>query len=324
MRRPPDPLRTYSHLAGAGVVPSEYEIVSSRLLYHPTRGFETNVPMTSWYERHQRDGRLRCHDWELFADPRATTYASYTALSSRHELYLDALVASHAGIADPADVGDPMTEALLPPLRYVWHGFQMIAAYVGQMAPTGRITLTALFQAGDEMRRIHRVAQRMGQLREVRPGFGDAAMQQWLDLPAWQPLRELVERALVAYDFGEAFVALCLAIKPTLDGLTSVQCAAIARKRGDYVLGETLASFAQDGAWHRSWAAQLVTLLLQPGPHQAGNRAALTAWLGDWLPRARAAAASIATLLGDVGPAAAARADEGVTIWLRELGLVST
>jgi toluene monooxygenase system protein E len=322
MRRPPEPLRTYSHLAGAGVVPSEYQIVSSRLLYHPTRGFETNVPMTSWYQRHQRDGRLQCPDWELFADPRATTYASYTALSARHEVYLDDLVASAQGAAGAVDVSDPTSEALLPPLRYVWHGFQMIAAYVGQMAPAGRITLVALFQAGDEMRRVHRVAQHMGQLREIRPGFGDTAMQQWTLLPAWQPLREVIERALVAYDWGEAFVALCLAIKPCIDELTLGQNAALARQRGDYVLAETLASFAQDGVWHRSWAAQLVALMLQPGPHQASNRAALTAWLGHWLPRARAATASIAPLLGAAGPAAATRAEDAVAIWLRDLGLV--
>jgi toluene monooxygenase system protein E len=319
MKRPPEALRTYSHLAGAGAVPSEYQIVSSRLLYHPTRGFETNVPLTSWYERYQRAGRLQCPDWELFADPRATTYASYTALSARHEVYLDALAGSVEDRGGGAGIADPMTEALLPPLRYVWHGFQMIAAYIGQMATTGRITLVAMFQAGDEMRRIHRVAQRMGQLRLAAPDFGAAAMEQWTQGPAWQPLREVIERALVAYDWGEAFVALCLAIKPCIDQLTLGQCSALARQRGDYFLAEMLASFAEDGAWHRSWAAQLVTLLLQPGPNQAGNRAALTEWLGRWLPRARAAAAQAATVLGDAGPAAAARADEAVTIWLRDL-----
>ena len=44
------PPRTYWHLLGTKRVPSEYEIVSSRLLYYPGRGFEVKVPAAAWYE----------------------------------------------------------------------------------------------------------------------------------------------------------------------------------------------------------------------------------------------------------------------------------
>jgi toluene monooxygenase system protein E len=323
-RQPPPALRTYSHLAAAGAVPSEYEIVSSRLLYHPTRGFETNVPLASWYERHQRDARLQCPDWEAFADPRATTYAAYTALSARNEQHLDALAASEAAASSAEAASSPwpaIVEDVLPPMRHVWHGFQMIAAYIGQMAPAGRITLVALFQGADEMRRVHRAAQRMGQLRETAPDFGAHSKQQWTERPAWQPLREVLERALVAYDWGESFTALCLALKPCIDELVLAQLTGLARANGDFLLGETLASLAEDARWHRSWALRLVDLLLQPGPAQAGNRVALAEWLDRWLPRARAAARALAPLLGDAGPSAAARAEEAVTSWLRGLDL---
>ena len=64
-------------------------------------------------------------------------------------------------------------ERLLPPLRYLYHGLQMLAAYVGQMAPSGRITIAAALQAADEMRRVQRIAYRMAMLRRLRPGFGD-------------------------------------------------------------------------------------------------------------------------------------------------------
>jgi toluene monooxygenase system protein E len=338
VRRPPAPLRTYSHLAGAGVVPSEYQIVSSRLLYHPQKGFETNVPVGPWYQRHQRGGHLHCPDWEAFADPRATTYSLYTSLAARHEQHLNALAesadatAARGGAAPLAPDWRAVIEGLLPPLRYVWHGFQMIAAYVGQMAPASRIALVALFQAGDEMRRVHRIAQRMGQLRERWPDFGAAAMAQWLELPAWQPLRQVVEQALVAYDWGEAFVALCLTTKPFIDELLLGQFSGLARQRGDYLLAETLASLAEDGRWHRAWAGQLVTLLLRPSAGAdfpaseaapPSNRAALSAWLGLWLPRAQAAARASAALLGGEGPAAAARAEGDVMAWLGGLGLVA-
>ena len=209
---------------------------------------------------------------------------------------------------------------VLPPMRYVWHGFQMIAAYVGQMAPAGRITLVALFQAADEMRRVHRIAHRMGQLRQSQLSFGVAAMEQWQELAAWQPLRRVLEEALVAYDWGEAFTALCLCIKPLIDDLLLGQFAGISRQRGDFFLGEILASFAEDARWHRTWAGALVTLLLD-GPEDVaqGNRAALTTWLARWLPGAQAAVRATAGLLGPDGPAAAARSEQASLSWLKTL-----
>lgn len=326
MRRSPPPLRTYSHLAAAGQIPSDYEIVSSRLLYHVDRGFETNVPLTAWYQRHQRDGQLRCPDWEVFADPRQTTYAKYTALSANNEQHLNAVSSSIESSAHDARLSPEWSAVIgdvLPPMRYVWHGFQMIAAYVGQMAPAGRITLVALFQAADEMRRVHRIAHRLGQLRQSQLSFGVAAMEQWQELAAWQPLRRVLEEALVAYDWGEAFTALCLCIKPLIDDLLLGQFAGISRQRGDFFLGEILASFAEDARWHRTWAGALVTLLLD-GPEDVaqGNRAALTTWLARWLPGAQAAVRATAGLLGPDGPAAAARSEQASLSWLKTLTLV--
>ena len=37
--------------------------------------------------------------------------------------------------------------------------------------------------------------------------------------PAWQPARKAVERALCIYDWGEAFTAVNLVLRPTLDDL---------------------------------------------------------------------------------------------------------
>ncbi len=54
---------------------------------------------------------------------------------------------------------------------------------------------------------IQRLAYRMAQLRRSRPSFGDdGARSCGRRDPAWQPLRELIERLLVTYDWGEAFV----------------------------------------------------------------------------------------------------------------------
>jgi hypothetical protein len=67
---------------------------------------------------------------------------------------------------------------------------------------------TLPIQAADEMRRVQRIAYRTAQ---VNGGPVDAATlrrQQtaWEEAPALQPLRELIEYALITYDWDEAFI----------------------------------------------------------------------------------------------------------------------
>src|SRR6185437_12668511 len=111
-------------------------------------------------------------------------------------------------------------------------GLQMLAAYVAHMAPASRITNCAAFQSADELRRVQRIAYRTVQLntgqlrgppseREVTRRHQAA----WEDAEAFQPLRELIERALVAYDWGEAFTVTNLVIKPRIDRLVNQEIA---------------------------------------------------------------------------------------------------
>jgi toluene monooxygenase system protein E len=308
----PSGLRTYSHLASKRRVPSEYELVTSRLLYHPQRGFEVAVPLADWYRRFQQGSPLRCSDWEAFEDPRQTTYASYVALQSKQEAHVDGILASidargyDTGLPEPALAF--LAEAVAP-LRFAFHGLQMLAAYVGQMAPSGRIAVAALFQAADEMRRLQRVAYRLGQLRVAHGRFARVAEDsrtRWQEEAAWQPLRRLIERLLLVYDWGEALVALNLCAKPLLDELIMVSVPGAARPLGDYLLSEIYFSLAEDCRWHRAWTSALVGLALRDSPP---NRTPINAWIDAWLPPVREAAAAFSRLLGKTGDDALATAE---------------
>ena len=320
-REAPPLLRTYSHLAHQRKVPSEYEIVSSRLLYYVERGFEIDVPLAPWYQRHQRESGLRCRDWERFSDPRETTYTTYTTVQSDRERHLDALMTSIEETDHdrqlPAEWRE-LLDRLLPPLRYVWHGFQMMAAYIGQMAPAGRLTLVAMFQAADEMRRVHRIAHRLGQLRQTYPGFTGSALSHWQESPVWQPLRRTLERGLICYDWGESFAALCLCLKPMVDQLMVSELSRLARARPDFFLAEILLSLDEDCRWHRAWAGALVQLLVaEPGT----NAPTLWGWMQTWLPQTREATRALASFWGTEAEAALSRVDAAATQWLRELSL---
>lgn len=303
MGNPMASLKTYSHLP-AGRRPTDYEIGSTRLHHHVERGFEVRVPAAEWYQRHQRGSRWQAADWELFADPRETTYAGYTALQRDQEAFCDGLLANIDGSSYDRDL-PPEARALLEgavlPLRFVGHGLQMLAAYVGQMAPSGRITIAALFQAADEVRRIHRLAYRMAQLRATEPLFGEDGRARFERDACWQPLRRLIEALMVTWDWAEAFVALNVCVKPILDELILVELGAAGRARGDFALGQLLGAFAEDARWHRRWTEALVRVALAARPE---NGQAYGDWVQAWLPRASEAARGMAPLMGPAGDAA--------------------
>jgi toluene monooxygenase system protein E len=285
-------LKTYSHLERDRRLPNEYELVTSRLLYYPERGFEVKTPLQAWYDTYQGASLLRGCDWEKFSDPRETTYAKYTALALNGETYLDGILqAIETTGYDRALKADwrATLDGVLGPLRYPLHGFQMIAAYVGQMAPGGRITVAAAFQTADEMRRIQRLAYRMALLQGIDPAFGKESKNVWLRHPAWQPLREAVERCLVTYDWGESLIALNLCIKPFIDELFMRYFSKEAEEHDDHLLGQLFSSLDEDCRWHRAWTVALLRTAVEDN---ADNRAVVEGWIVRWGDIARRAAAS--------------------------------
>jgi toluene monooxygenase system protein E len=157
----------------------------------------------------------------------------------------------------------------------------MLAAYVAQMAPASRITNSASFQAGDELRRQQRIAYRTVQLAGHRDGIDiNAHRRLWEGADAFQPLRELIERALPTYDWGEAFIVTNLVIKPCIDRLVNLELAGTtASANGDFMLRNIHFSLDEDASWHRDWSAALVQMTFGDTP---SNRDVVAAWIANW------------------------------------------
>lgn len=135
----------------------------------------------------------------------------------------------------------------------------MVASYLAQMAPGGRIAVAATFQAGDEARRVERLAYRVWQVQLAFPGFASDSKSLWERDARWQPLREVVERLLVTYDWGEAFVALNLVLKPAIDEMFLKHASDFALGQGDHLLGQVFYSLHEDCQWRRQWSQALGT-----------------------------------------------------------------
>jgi toluene monooxygenase system protein E len=240
-----------------------------------------------------------CSSWEKFRDPRETTYTKYTDLQREKEIFVDGILDEIETTGYDAHLR-PAWLHILPrvvaPFRYPGHGFQMIASYIGQMAPSGRITIAAALQSADEMRRIQRIAYRIRQLQIIYPGFAADSRTLWQTDSLWQPLREVVEKLLIAYDWSESFVGLNLVLKPLVDELFMKYLSDVALRQDDYLLGQIFYSLNEDCQWHRQWTESLVRIAIEDNVR---NRDTIQAWINQWYPLAARAVHTFASLLED-------------------------
>ena len=301
--RPPG-RKTYTRLATGRRIPTEYELMSTDLHYNYPRRFElpASNPVVDWYYRHREGSSVQAHDWDQFADPRRTTYRIYTQLQDGREDVVDGLLREIDETEYDAGLDDEWVRFLdrwYSPLRFPVHGLQMLAAYVAQMAPSSRITNCASFQMGDEMRRVQRIAYRTVQLAGS-PFDDEAAARQraaWEEAAAFQPLRELIERALVAYDWGESFIVTNAIIKPRIDRLVNQDIAGtLATANGDPILTSVHFSLDEDAHWHREWTAALIRHIVDDN---TANAEMVSGWIEKWSPLASEALEAFASVTAE-------------------------
>src|SRR5579863_5926767 len=186
--------KTFWHLMPRRRMPTEYEVVTSKLLLNTGEGFtgkrfELDVPLRGWYEKYQQGSPLACTSWEKFHDPRETTYTKYTELQMEKEIFVDCILEEIEASSYDRELRPEwiqLLEMLVAPFRYPGHALMMTAAYLAQMAPGGRITVAGTFQAGDEARRVERLAYRTRQLQLAIPGFAGDSRSLWEQNPRWQ------------------------------------------------------------------------------------------------------------------------------------------
>lgn len=286
--------RTYLPLEGLRHKPSDYEITTTGLLYYPLRGFEVQTPVWQHYLTYQRCAALRSSAWEAFEDPALTTYSSYVAARRDQEVFLDRSFERPAAKLAPALA--PL-RGLVSAWRFPLHGFQMTAAYVGALAPSGRIAVVAAFQAADELRRIQRLCQWLSSSGAPLGEVDAQGRELWQRHAAFQPLRRLIEELLVTYDWSRALIALNGLIKPIFDRLWFEHVASSAARSDAETLAQVLRSLGEDARWHEAWFAELLRLVL---PGDADNAAAFAAITGALQPVVLGALRELLPLFGGV------------------------
>lgn len=315
--------------------PGEYEIVTHRLNYHFRRQpapFELSpdMPLNRWYLRYREGSPFQVEDWEGFRDPARLTYRAYVQRQRERELYLDNLIDEFERKDHYAHLSQAwvrVLERLYLPSRFAGHILQMQTLYVSQMAPSSYITVAFHFQGGDEMRRVQRsayLAKALSFYHYPELAQSESTRRIWEEDAAWQPMRELLEKLLVAYDWGEAFAALTLVVKPVYDAMFNEQLAVLARKNEDLLLALIADDFALDTKRHQETACALVNYAIQ---HKPELHELLVDWVKKWSPLAQRAVTGLSSYLEGAPHALAADQvkaviDERWQAFLSECGIV--
>ncbi len=146
------------------------------------------------------------------------------------------------------------------------------------------------------MRRVTNISYRTRELQIAYPetGFASGERDVWENHAAWQPAREALELALIAYDWGESFTAANLVITPTMDDVLVRSLGEAARANGDDLTWLLCENLHEDVERRARWSTALARLTVEQRPE---NAAAYRRWVDKWAPRADAAARALGGLL---------------------------
>lgn len=287
-------LKTWSVLGDTRRKPTEYEAVTGKFHYHFNRkpapfDLDPNSAINQWYLKHREGSPLQAPDWEGFRDPAALNYRRYIALQHEREVYAEGVVdhfetLDHDENLDPAWVS--VLERVYLPARYALHILQISSLYVGQLAPSAFITNAAFFQAADELRALQWIAYRAKSLSLSHGSHlanTESNRRIWELDEAWQPAREVLERLLLAYDWGEAFTALNLVVKPALDALLKEALVELATANGDGLTAALLQESRVDTTRSQAWSRALARYALE---QNSENHPVIDQWVSAWQPLA--------------------------------------
>jgi toluene monooxygenase system protein E len=298
-------LRTWSISDTGRRRPTEYEIVTRNFHYHFGKqpapfDLDPGSPINQWYLRYREGSPLAADSWEGFEDPAQLNYRRYIALQHDREVYAEGVVDSfealdHDAGLDPAWVN--VLARVYLPARFAFHVLQITSLYVGQLGPSAAITNASFFQAADELRALQWIAYRAKSLSLTHGASladSTAARSIWEDDPAWQPARKVLEQLLLAYDWGEAFTALNLAVKPALDAFFKETLAEVAQAHQDSLTAQLLRESGVDSARSQAWTSALETYAVA---QRAENLSVLDNWTEKWRPAAERATSALKEVL---------------------------
>lgn len=240
----------------------------------------------------KRRTRIEMEDFDQLTDPRQYYYAPYTIQRSRQQEAQDnnfVMIEKRNLFATLTPEWRARIEHLIVPLRHVEWGANTTNCYISAYAYGTPFNSAALMQAMDRLG-IAQYLTRLALVLDGGPGLLDRGKSDWLEHADWQPLRRLVEEAMVTRDWFEVHVLQNFLLDGALYPFAYNHFdQAVAAQGG---IGYALATeFMRD--WYAEavrWTDTTIKVAVGAG---AGNRERVNGWIEAWLPKVRAALAPL-------------------------------
>jgi phenol hydroxylase P1 protein len=261
----------------------------------------------------ERFSALRLTDSYSFTDPRAFYYTPYvTNRAAHHDEFGKTLTYIEARdlLAKMPDAWRRVLGDVVVPLRHYESGAQLVSVAGARFAYGTSLEQCCTFAAFDRIGNAQMIS-RVG----IAAGSGTAevlksAKVQWLDADHLQPIRRLIEEAMVVEDWAEGLIAVDHAdavLYPLL--YSALDEAALLSGGGAYSLVvQHLASWYAD---QRKWLDALLKVWASDVEHGEANRTVLRRINDDWAARVSAAVAPLALAIDSLMPDAGAVASAG-------------
>jgi propane 2-monooxygenase small subunit len=299
---------------------NEYEEVTRLLQWHEPFHVDGGRPSQKVWSDDSTE--LRCSDWEAYRTPDKLYYRTYTTRQARAgrsvaTAFEFAEQDKQLANVDPARVD--LLRNVVGVLQYPDWGLCVTHQQTTRFALSSWIAGATSFMMFDELRH----AQLYGRLAlaygEHHDGFDDPRPA-WMESPRFQPTRRVIEEVLATLDWGKAIVLADLIVEPLHTAAAHSLLTTGSLAAGDGLTPFVCRSIEDDKVRHRESAVAFLRLLTEDSAHGEHNRALISAWVSDLVPRAHAAAVSV--LGGDAAPhEALAEATTWISAQLNDAGI---
>jgi phenol hydroxylase P1 protein len=263
---------------------------------------------------------VKMDDWYKPADPRQYYYATYNIARANMNQAVERnfTFVDDRGLIDKASTeARAQIERGLLPLRHLHWGANMNMAEICQRGYGTAVTAPCIFSAADHLG-MAQIVSRIGLVLDGQTGTSlDKAKETWLNDPAWQGARKLIEDTFVERDWFQLYVAQTLAVNGVLFDLVYKHADAAWKDAGLTVA--MLSEFMTDWRVDESkWSDSVIKTV---AAESAGNKALVSQWAKLWIDRAYEAAKPLSAALLDDDGAAAATAYQATLKRAASLGL---
>lgn len=293
------PIRqTFSYIArriGADKPASRYQ--EATLDMQPEANFHYRPLWQPEYELYdRRRTAIKMADWYSFKDPRQYYYGTYTMARAKQQETMEKSL-EFAGkrelLSRLPEQASSLIAAIMLPLRHYEWGANMNNCYCTAYGYGAAITQATQFATMDRLG-LAQYVSRIGLLLDGNQGHSLAkAKEDWLNSPAWQGVRHLLENAFVTKDWFEVYVVQNL----VFDGLLYPL---VYKYFDDDISTHHGAALSSVTEFMRDWfeeTSRWVDVTLKTAMDESSeNKETLRQWVGKWSTDFEAALHPLATL----------------------------